>query len=394
MLLVDPDTTGHHSNYLELIASSLIEQGYAVTVCTDLDAANSRQHVTGRDWPTVDFRVPSQRGRYPADIGMVADQLFYWGRCRELIRERGAAGWRGQVFFPYLDRLVHAIGLRGSPVRGSGVSGILMRPQFESRQGVPTLKGRIRQRSLATIFHRAVRENFLSRLYVIDPLTEADIRSAAPGQPDRVVRLVDPADCFRLRSKAEARKLLGLPQEARLILAYGEISARKGVVELLRALAARPGFAQALVVGKGGAGVDQILNQAVGGERRLLEQLMVRIDRRVSDEEERLFFEASDAVWVAYHDHLGMSGVLVRAGQMALPVIGSRGGAIGAYCDQEKVGVSVDPGNIGSIIEWFDRIAADPDSFNRLGQNGYRTFASFTKKQFARQLADTLSPYH
>lgn len=388
ILVIDPDTSGHHPNYLGLVASAFSEAGLKVTVAADLSNTAVQQQLSGQLWTAVDFRVPSQRGAVVRDLDLVRDQLFYWRRCRELIRSLQAQGWQGRVFFPYLDRIVHAIGLLGSPGRAVPASGILMRPQFGARQASASFKRRLRQRGLSAIFRRAARRGQLEQVCVIDPLTAADTRAAIEGTALRLTELVDPADCFRTRPQAEARALLGLPAEGHLVLVYGEIARRKAVAELLAALALRPAFGTALVVGRSGQDLGDSLLAAVGQDRPLLQRLMIRIDRRVTDEEERLAFEASDSVWVAYHDHPGMSGVLVQAGQMGLPVLGCAAGAIGMYCRDQAVGLPVDPRSGDQVLAALDRISADPSAFAALGANGHAVFRHFTRETFKRNLAE------
>lgn len=390
ILVIEPDSSGHHPNYLGLVTSAFSEAGLAVTVAADLSNVEVRQQLAGHLGEAVDFRVPSQRGAVVRDLDLIQDQLFYWRRCRELILSLQAEGWQGRVFFPYLDRIVHAIGLLGSPGRAIPASGILMRPQFGSGQPGDSLKRRLRQRGLSAIFRRAARRGQLENVCVIDPLTAVDTLRAIEGTALQLTELVDPADCFRIRSRAEARVLLQLPAECHLVLVYGEIARRKAVAELLAALSMRPTFGKVLVVGRSGRDLDDSLLAAVGYDRALLERLMIRIDRRVSDDEERLVFEAADSVWVAYHDHPGMSGVLVQAGQMGLPVFGCAAGAIGLYCRDRSVGLPLEPRDPRSVLAALDRAAADPAAFAALGGNGHAVFRHFTRASFRRTLAQRL----
>lgn len=389
ILVIDPDVSGHHPNYLGLVASAYSESGCQVTVAGDLSDAAVQQQFAGQAWTAIDFRVPSKRGVQLRDLDLVRDQIVYWRRCRELIRRLHADGWRGRVFFPYLDRIIHAIGLLGSPGGDLPCAGILMRPQFGARQAA-TFKRRIRQRVLSSLFRRVARLGHLDQVYVIDPLTAADTRAAVAGTPLQLTELVDPADCFRARSRAEARLQLGLPAHGHLVLAYGEIARRKGVAELIAALSARPTFGRALVVGRTGQDLGDSLLKAVGGDPERLRQLMIRIDRRVSDDEERLAFEASDSVWVAYHDHPGMSGVLVQAGQMGLPVFGCLGGAIGQYCSERGVGIAFDPRSSSAALAALDRASSDPAAFAAMGERGFETFSTFTRAEFKKNLAENL----
>lgn len=390
ILVIDPDVSGHHPNYLGLVADAFAEAGHAVTVAADLSDATIQQQVAGQPWTTLDFRVPSQGVAPLRDLDLVHDQIQYWRRCRALIDGVRSSGWQGKIFFPYLDRIVHAIGLLGSPGAGVSCAGILMRPQFGARQAAAPLKRRLRQRLLSRNFRRVARRGHLDHVFVIDPLTAADTAAAITGTLMRLTELADPADCFRTRSPAEARARLGLPEQGHFVLVYGEISRRKGVAELIAGLAACPGLGQALVVGRGNPDLGDSLREAAGGSEERLNQLMIRIDRRVSDVEERLVFEAVDSVWVAYHDHPGMSGVLVQAGQMELPVFGCATGAIGKYCRERGVGIAFEPGDAGQVATALLQIKLEPLKFAAMGKNGFETFKHFTRAGFKKALVDAI----
>ncbi len=388
ILIIDPDTLGHHPNYLGLIASAFCDAGFSVTVAVDTSSEAIQEQLLGQAWFVIDFKVPSQRQGVANEFDLVRDQFFYWTKCKAMIENLRSKGWAGSVFFPYLDRIIYAIGLKGSPDRSQPVSGIFMRAQFGVAPPNFGLKRRFRQRVLSGIFRRSALSRQLKQVFFIDPVTATDARLLVSDTELRITELVDPANSFRTREKSEARSVLGLPAETHLILVYGEIARRKAAAELLAALRMRRSFGRALIVGRSGDDLEDSFMKAVDGDRMLLDELMIRIDRRVTDAEEQLLFESSDSVWVAYHDHPGMSGVLVQAGQMRLPVFGCSSGAIGMYCMKENVGISLDPQTVENVVRALDIAAFDPHTFLSMGENGYSVFKNFTRPAFRKMLAE------
>ena len=62
----------------------------------------------------------------------------------------------------------------------------------------------------------------------------------------------------------------------------------------------------------------------------------------VSQEQAQALFEATDVVLVAYRQHIGMSGVLMRAAAHGRPVLSQRDGLMGELVNRHQLGVTVD----------------------------------------------------
>ena len=88
------------------------------------------------------------------------------------------------------------------------------------------------------LFYRVLKQKSMIAVLTIDPtLAEFAGKRGAPSLR-KVEYLPDPAAYHKvLPSKLEARLQLAIPHEARIVLLYGELSARKGVLLLLQALA-------------------------------------------------------------------------------------------------------------------------------------------------------------
>ena len=56
---------------------------------------------------------------------------------------------------------------------------------------------------------------------------------------------------------------------------------------------------------------------------------------------EQMAFSATDIVWLGYHDHYAMSGVLVLAGKSKKVTIATNDGLIGWHTRQKRLGLTV-----------------------------------------------------
>ena len=86
-------------------------------------------------------------------------------------------------------------------------------------------------------------------------------------------------------------------------------------------------------------------------------------------------FGAASIVWLGYKHHYGASANIVKAGSMRLPIVACESGLIGWQTQKYRLGVTVDPGKVDSVISAVCRIASNPEFAESCGQNGHRTFS-------------------
>jgi glycosyltransferase involved in cell wall biosynthesis len=148
----------------------------------------------------------------------------------------------------------------------------------------------------------------------------------------------------------EARLQLKLPADVQLVLLFGEISARKGVLSLLEA-AADPACSPHVHVMLAGRFTErrQLLENAAF--RRLnADGRLHAIDGYVSGEQERQVLSAADCTCLGYTGSYGMSGVMVLSGRHGVPVLASREGLIGYFAKKHEIGMIIDPRNRASVV--------------------------------------------
>ena len=140
--------------------------------------------------------------------------------------------------------------------------------------------------------------------------------------------------------QVQARSLLGIPADARVISALGEHSERKGTLELIMAWPeTTPPGTILLVMG--------LLSDPIREElQRRSEQvqrgaILVR-DELVSDQVFQAGFIASDVVTTLYPRHHGISGIVQEAAHHERPVLGSQHGAMGLIIEEGGLGETLD----------------------------------------------------
>ncbi len=333
VLIFEPHANGHHGPYLHWMAIGLAERGFEVTIVTlpETMAHPSMQalmktasnagvgslHLVATAAPIA---LPS--GAMEGAAGLIGRERTYWRLFRVWYKAHTDRVRPDVVFLPYMDYCLYMIGLRGSPFGSTPWVGLAMRPSFHYRSmGVlaprPALAG-----VKKTLFSRTLHNRYLRRLFTIDePL--ANYLVDTPRASGKVAFFPEPAEFGELPSRSEAKRKFGMVPERKVILLYGAVTARKGVVELLRAVAA-PGFPPVVDVLLAGKVVEP-------GIQELLAESWVRtlcdagrlkiIDRFIGSAEEPELFSAADIVWAGYRGHYNSSGILAQAASAGRPLL-------------------------------------------------------------------------
>lgn len=356
LFIIEPDFSGHRWRYVEWALQAYAEAGRHCVVVTD--AANlghplARAMQSGRHPGGTLLALP-----LPADAGHGAGRIAYvryWRIFRHLYRQSCAAHRAGLVLVPYADYFLWALPLLGSPFGATPWLGITMRAGFHHhRVGVRAPRQPLVNAVKTLLFRRALRTPGLKTLLSIDPTLPAwhGERGGAA-----LTYLADPSPDPRFdmtpATRAAARARLGLaPDSGPVLLVYGAITARKGVRELVCALATHRTAPRLVVAGAQDDDIRAWLPAAAAG----LSPPPLLLDRFIPEAEEADLFSACDAVWLGYQGHYGMSGVLVQAYRFGKPVLATADGLIGWFCGGRDLGPVMEdlsPATIHGALDQF-----------------------------------------
>jgi glycosyltransferase involved in cell wall biosynthesis len=170
----------------------------------------------------------------------------------------------------------------------------------------------------------------------------ADLLRLLPGSDVSVAHLPQLPVFDSGDTREEARRALGVPQDAQVVLHFGFVRPYKGLVHLIRALprAARqvPGL-RLLVVGEFWGGSQGYRDEV---EQLGVQDLVTIVDRYVPNEEVGRYFEAADIVVLPYETASG-SGIVQIAYSFGKPVVTTSVGALAEVVDEGKTGYLVPP---------------------------------------------------
>lgn len=274
------------------------------------------------------------------------------------------------------------------------ISGIYFRPSFHYGDlGGPRETPRDRLKGLAkrAVLRAALQNRHLRTVFSLDPVAASYI--APWSRHTEIVALPEPLDL--LDEGGDVQLLRRLDPSRRRLVVFGTIDNKKGIAQVLAALRLLSPEKQgrlALVVA--GPVVDA---QRVGLVEQLEEfdaatsvQVLVE-DRFLAEEEIQPLLAASDLVLLTYQrEHVGSSGVLVRAAAAGVPVLATDYGIVGEQVRRHRLGVAVDatqPEAIRAAVDaWIER----PESVGFDAASASAFAGENTSDRFANAIFDRL----
>jgi glycosyltransferase involved in cell wall biosynthesis len=200
-------------------------------------------------------------------------------------------------------------------------------------------------------------------------------------------------EAFRPGDRAEARARLGLPPKAFIALQLGRMVPRKGIDNVIEAIARLPAGMPAELVVVGGETVepDEAATPELGRLRRLAEQLGMAAKVRFVGRRERSalrdWYVAADVfVTTPWYEPFGITPLEAMA--CGVPVIGAAVGGIKHTVRDGVTGYLVPPADAQALADRLLLLARHPEHARALGQAGLRRArASFTWERVTAQLA-------
>jgi glycosyltransferase involved in cell wall biosynthesis len=398
VMLFQPDTFGHHVTlYLRHIAREVLRRGWDFHLVTTRGVLDSPAFSTVASECGNRLRISfipeeSDPWKKPKRAKLL---LFKFRRYRAFARAYSC--WSGEqkpdvVLVEHLDRCDRPLALLGSPFGETPFVGLLMGPRFHHRRMGILGPGTRRDWFHAWLLRRLLQIPTLRSVLAIDEsLVHYASEAELPGA-SKLLYLPDAASVSPRLSHDVARRRFGILSGQLVVLAYGVLAERKGVAELITALAdpsCQPNVV-ALIAGSQDPFVQHLLSSELAQKLRS-DGRLIEVPGFLDDAGQNAVFSAADVAWLGYRGFYGMSGVLVQSCAMGLPVVACREGVIGWLTRKHELGVAVDSTDIDQVILALNRLAKDPTLRGSCGENGRRMAERHDPSNFASTICDALA---
>jgi glycosyltransferase involved in cell wall biosynthesis len=372
LMLFELSSDGHYPVYIRYLVTHWQAQqlpGQLHVVVTPEFLARHPEIVALADAAHPGMTVQS-RVRFtalqPQEVRALQDPTRRLGRIRrsfqewQLLEQYAAALQVDHCLIPYFDNrrwpLLWGVlwGLR-LPCR---FSAIYFRPSFHYPQ-FHAQPQRWPQRLERYLLDRILSHAQLQALFCLDPYAVAALPATAP-----IYALPDPVEWSESAGKASGlsglarRQLdeeLGIDPHRQVFLLFGLINYRKGIYQLLNAIAMLPPqhckHLCLLIVGEVPPADRPQIEAQIAQLRRSQPVQICQHHAYVPEVAVLPYFQRADVILVPYQRHVGMSGILVRAAAVGKPVLSSDYGLLGELTRQHRLGITVDTTQPVAIAE-------------------------------------------
>lgn len=395
VVFLEPDRDGHPREWVQHLMRYTTQQQDIARIWFVI-APELRQSLSAEIPEDLRDRVrmialTEEERRFCTHRRLAISGFSRWWVMRRYLKRTGARAG----YFLSLDHLSLPLAL-GFGAAGRKLGGILFRPSVHyGRLGPnhPTLAERLRD----------LRKTLLYRLMLLNPALHV-VLTLDPFFPDyaaqhylgghKVRALPDPA--YPPERPAAPRALpVAVPSDRVVLLLFGVLTARKGILHLLEALQLLgPGIAArtaVVVAGKVAPEISIPLKAQVERLQQHRPELWFHMEDRWLDSGEiGALVDRCDVVLAPYQRFVGSSGVLLWAAGAAKPLLTQDYGLLGRLVQDHSLGLAADvtqPEQLARAIG--EMVTLGPQHF--IDQNAARSFVSDrTPEAFAAQIFGSL----
>ena len=311
MMIFEPQTEGHHAQYLKVTAEELIERGYMVTLvtfsscCEDLIVRSLSNKFKGR-FQVAFFRNESFWQACLKFPFQFKNEFIYYYLFKEFYKNLPESKKPSNIFLPFINNIARLISLVGSPFKDASFSGLTMVFSFHHHKMGVLRKRHLGDRINKIMFLRMLRLKELEFLFTIDITLKKYIQEYYSDLNNKVVYVNDPAIINGEGDRNFIRSKYNIKLKDRIILVYGLLKRKKGIKWLIDSMK-HEDFPKNTKIILAGIQKKEIRKILLTEEVKTYIKIgkIIEINEYVSEELEYQLYKASDIVWLGYQDFYG-----------------------------------------------------------------------------------------
>lgn len=269
------------------------------------------------------------------------------------------------------------------------LSTIMLRIRFHDSE-VPN-RQRISLRVQRALFRRFLAKSWSGVVCTPEKSLVDKVGGWSARESRKVAFVPDVGQTPRLIPKDEARAHMGWPQHARFVVCAGGINRRKGIENLIAAIA----HAQcskdmgAALIGPVSPELTLFLEGEICSELKRQGRLQVH-PGPYTRERLDVALSASDAAWLNYIGHYGSSSFLWEAAQARLPMNGCSDGMIGRDIREYNLGMTTDGARTVDVVAALEKLTTKSTQRDLWCENCDIAGAAHTEERFGQGVCSAL----
>ncbi|NRB39308.1 MAG: glycosyltransferase [Pseudomonadales bacterium] len=333
--IIEPLSDGHRFIYLKRVVDTVANMGITPVVATIEENIQNPVLLGLKDnYPSlkiITVKAPNIIDKFGIR------EICWWQWMKTAYLQCSSVANIDKVFLPYLDYLVRAIPILGSPFKKAPFSGIVMQQKFHHKSaGIESPQSPYAFLD-QYLFNRTISNKNIQHIYSIDETLCANYDS----KTCKIKYLADPVSLTKPVDKKTAKTLLGINTEKPIILVFGAISPRKGIESIIKTIHEFNLDVCLVLAGNQDEAAHRILHSESAKELAVAGKI-VHFNTFINENDEDLFYCASDIIWCGYLNHYTMSGVLIKAASSQRPVLSCQEGLLGYLTQKHQLGLAID----------------------------------------------------
>lgn len=351
VLIFSLEAGGHYPAYLRYLLQAWRQQADmpAAVVLVSADFADQHADLISefahQARPDINFQILpyDQNRRITAQPNLVQRAFMKWSLLSRTARQISAQ----HCLVMALDHFIQApLALRWRAP--CPLSGIYFRASLVNYGGqLPNLKLMIHQKRHRFLLGNALSHPDVRAIFFLDKQAASYAQQHYKGGK-RALPLADPIQAVKVEP-GEVRALKaanGILPDRKVVLFFGDLSLRKGLLNLLEALLALdPDEARQIclvVAGRLHPADEHLIAPALSAFSTTSAVQLVTHPDYVPEHQVAVYFHAADLVAAPYLRHIGMSGILLQAAAAKRPVVTSDYGLMGQITREFGLGAAID----------------------------------------------------
>ncbi|MBK9541319.1 MAG: glycosyltransferase family 4 protein [Bacteroidetes bacterium] len=212
-------------------------------------------------------------------------------------------------------------------------------------------------------------EKYVHKLVVHNEYTRTELLSLLDVKTHSQIQIIPHGNFLSLATeklqKAEAREILGLEQEKKIVLFFGLIKPSKGLDVLLRAVPQIDPNTEFVIAGRLRKHSFNVYNEII--RKEYIHGRIHYYLHHISNEQRNLFFSAADVIVLPYKK-IYQSGVLLMAMSYGLPAVVSNLPAMKEVVQHNENGLLFQSDDADDLSSQVNRILRDDQLRIRIGQ--------------------------
>jgi glycosyltransferase involved in cell wall biosynthesis len=213
------------------------------------------------------------------------------------------------------------------------------------------------------LFRKLLSLKNLNNLLIVDPLLKEYLNKFNFKSLNKIIFFNEPINLTGHTTKEKARDILGIPTDSNVILIYGDISKRKGVIQITNSIKLLNKNFLLLIAGTINSDLKEFFESVDVANLKKENKLLISNGFK-NEIEQYNYFISSDIISVAYESSFtSSSGVYYQACSIGKPVLVNKCGLLYWLVKKYNNGIAINLNDTKSIANDINILFNDKNNF-------------------------------